>query len=196
MKFRLLGLSVFAFLSCFTFVAPTAFAVEEVKVVYQYAGNHGVDLSNFRGSFKINAFTDDRAGVDANLITDKDLGNSNASGGYQADSAITALIQQAFEQGFASGGTELVDADASMSLSGKLLSTEAQIVERGGEQMIQLTLRVNVQLQKDGRNAWQITLFGRGRVPVADGMAASVQAALDRMVTELVIDDYFLQEVR
>jgi hypothetical protein len=61
--------------------------------------------------------------------------------------------------------------------------------------MIQLTWRVNVQLQKGGRNIWQTTLFGRGRTPAADGMSATVHAALNRLINELLGDDYFLQEI-
>ena len=82
-----------------------------------------------------------------------------------------------------------------MSISGKLLSSEAQIVERDGVEMIQLTWRVNVQLRKGDRNIWQITLFGRGRTPAADGMTATVHAALNRLINELLGDDYFLQEI-
>lgn len=193
MKFRLFTLLGLTLLSCSALLTSSVFAAEEISIQYEYGANHGVDLSKMSGTFKIAAFTDDRGQENAQLITDKDLGSGN--GGYQADQALTALIQDAFEQGFASGGAEIVESDEAMSLSGKLLSSEAQIIEREGVEMIQLTLRVNVQLQKGGRNAWQTTLFGRGRTPSSEGMVAAVKAAFDRMISELVRDDYFLQEV-
>lgn len=193
MKLRLFTLLGLTLLSSSIFLTSSAFAAEEISIQYEYAANHGVDLSKMSGTFKIAAFTDDRGGDNAQLITDKDLGSGN--GGYQADQAIAALIQDAFKQGFASGGAQIVENDEAMSLSGKLLSSEAQTIEREGVEMIQLTLRVNVQLQKGGRNAWQTTLFGRGRTPASEGMVAAVKAAFDRMISELVRDDYFLQEV-
>ena len=193
MKFRLLNLLGLTLLSCSALLTAPIFAAEEINIHYEYGANHGVDLSKMSGPFKISAFTDDRGQENAQLITDKDLGSGN--GGYQADQAFTALIQDAFKQGFANGGAEIVESGEAMSLSGKLLSSEAQIIEREGVEMIQLTLRVSVQLQKGGRNAWQTTLFGRGRTPSSEGMVAAVKAAFDRMISELVRDDYFLQEV-
>lgn len=193
MKFRLFTLLGLTLLSCSAFLTSAASAQEELSIQYEYTANHGVDLSKMSGPFKIGEFTDDRGQENPQLITEADLGSGN--GGYQADQAVTALIQEAFKQGFASGGAQVVESDESMSLSGSLLSSEAQIIERDGGEMIQLTLRVNVQLQKGGRNTWQTTLFGRGRIPKSDGMTAAVTAALDRMIRELVRDDYFLQEV-
>lgn len=188
MKFRelvLISIALFSF---------SVFAAEEVTVQFNYEGNHGVDLSKMLGTFRVAEFSDDRGQEDPRLITASDLGNA-AAGGYQADVALTEIIQDAFKQGFASGGAVLVDADEDMSISGKLLSSEAQIVEREGVEMIQLTLRVNVQLQKGGRNTWQTILFGRGRTPVSEGMATTVQASLERLIRELIGDDYFLQEI-
>ena len=189
MKFREL------LLICTAALSFSAFAAEEVTIQFDYAGNHGVDLSKIRGSFRVAEFTDDRGQENPRLITASDLGNTAAAGGYQAQVPVTGIIQDAFMQGFASGGAALVDAGEDMSIAGKLLSSEAQIIERDGVEMIQLTWRVNVQLRKGGRNIWQTTLFGRGRTPVADGMTAAVHAALNRLINELLGDDYFLQEI-
>lgn len=189
MKFRELVLICTALLSF------SAFSAEEVTVQFNYEGNHGVDLSKIRGSFRVAEFTDDRGLGNPRLITASDLGNTAAAGGYHAQAPVTEIIQHAFMQGFASGGAELVDAGEDMSIAGKLLSSEAQIIDRDGVEMIQLTWRVNVQLQKGGRNIWQTTLFGRGRTPAADGMSATVHAALNRLINELLGDDYFLQEI-
>lgn len=174
-------------------ISVSSFAAEEVTIDYEYTGNHGVDFSKLSGSMKVGPFSDDRSSDNPQLITDKDLDTGN--GGFVANHALTALIENAFEQGFVSGGAEIVDADSALGLSGKLLSSDAQLIERNGVEMIQLTMRVNVQVQKGGRNIWQVTLFGRGRTPVEDGIQASVKAALDRLVGELFLDDYFLQQV-
>jgi len=43
---------------------------------------------------------------------------------------------------------------------------------------------------------WQTNLFGRGRAPTSEGMTVTVSAALDRLINELIGDDYFLAEIR
>jgi hypothetical protein len=186
MKFRelvLISTALFSF---------SVFAAEEVTVQFSYAGDHGVDFSEMASTFRVAEFTDERGLEDPRLITDSDLGSA---GGYQANVPLTEIIQDAFKQGFASGDAVLVDADEDMGISGKLLSSEAEIIERGGVEMIQLTLRVDLQLQKGGRDIWQTILFGRGRTPASEGMAATVQASLERLIRELIRDDYFLQEI-
>jgi hypothetical protein len=171
----------------------SVFAAEEVSVQFEYDGNHGVDFSSMKGSFSVGTFTDDREVDDGKLITDNDLGSGN--GGFVAEEELSVMVQDALAQGFTSAGAELASADADMSISGSILSTEAEIMERDGAQLLQLTIRVNVQLSAGGRTAFQTTLFGRGRVPLEEGMAVAVRASLDRMIRGLVLDDYFLQEV-
>jgi hypothetical protein len=171
----------------------SVFAAEEVSVQYEYGEDHGIDFSSMKGSFSVGAFTDDRDVDDGKLITDNDLGSGN--GGFIAEEELSVMIQDALVQGFTSGGAELASADADMSVSGSVVSTEAQIIERDGAQLLQLTIRASVQLIAGGRTAFQTTLFGRGRVPLDEGMAVAVRASLDRMIRELVSDDYFLQEV-
>ena len=61
---------------------------------------------------------------------------------------------------------------------------------------LDVTIRTSVALQGRGRTIWETTLFGRGVVPVSDGIEAALAASLDRMVRELVGDDYFLIEIQ
>jgi hypothetical protein len=61
---------------------------------------------------------------------------------------------------------------------------------------LQLTLRTSIQLVEGTRIVWQTKLFGRGTAPVSQGTAAVVRKALDRLAEELLIDDYFLAEIR
>ncbi len=188
MKLRQLVLLSIAFASFSTQAA------EEIDMQFSYAGNPGVDFSN-SGTLVVSSFADDRSGGNPQLITDSDLGDYSADGGYQASSAVSALIQDALAQAFAKGNANLVETGAEMSVGGKLTAIDAQIVDREGVDHIQLTLRVSLQLQKGGRNIWQTNLFGRGRTPADEGMAVALDAALERLISELFSDDYFLQEV-
>ncbi|MCH7815724.1 MAG: hypothetical protein IIC60_04035 [Proteobacteria bacterium] len=189
MKFRKL------LLFSITFLTLSVFAVEDIQVSFNYAGNHGVDFSGMRYTLRIAEFTDGRNLENARLITDNDMGNSSTNGGYQAEEALSVIIRQALIQGFESGGAKLVEADADMRLEGNLLASDYQLVERDGIESIQLTLRTSIQLRRGGRTIWQTTLFGRGVTPSVDGLAAAVHAALERTIRELVMDDYFLLEI-
>ena len=83
-----------------------------------------------------------------------------------------------------------------MQIQGRIVSSELRTVDRSGVESLQLTIRTQVALQGRGRTIWETTLFGRGTVPIEEGIAAAVTAALDRMVRELVNDDYFIIELQ
>jgi hypothetical protein len=90
----------------------------------------------------------------------------------------------------------MVAADPEMQIVGKIVSSQAQLVDRGGVESMQITIRTNVQLQEGSRTRWETVLFGRGVVPVDEGMAGAVRAALDRSLRELINDDYFRLELQ
>ncbi len=165
-------------------IAPTVFAAE-VNIDYSYGGDHNTDFSSLRVSLAVAEVSDDRGG-DANHIAED----------YSASAPLTEIIRDALVQGFEHGGAELAEADAEMQIAGRIVSSQLQTVDRGGVESLQLTIRTNVALQGRGRTIWETTLFGRGTVPVDDGMAAALSAAMDRMIRELVNDDYFLIEIQ
>jgi len=180
---------------CLSSLPLSSLAIEDVTVAYTYEGNHGVDLSSMRFTLEIPHTTDDRSSDNPRLITSTDLGNDVANGGYQAESNLTSIVQDALEQGFTKGNAKIVDNEGEMRLASKILNSEATLVDRGGVESIQLTMRINIQLQGNGRTIWQTTLFGRGVVPTNEGMGAAVRAGLNRMIGELIMDDYFLAEI-
>ena len=165
-------------------ISAPAFAAE-VSVDYTYTGNHRTDFSNLRVSLAIADVTDDRGG-EANLIAE----------GYSADMPLTAIIRDALIQGFEHGGAEIATEDSEMQVAGRILSSQLRTVDRGGVESLQLTIRTNVALQGGGRTIWETTLFARGTVPVDEGIVPALNAAMDRMVRELVSDDYFLIEIQ
>ena len=180
MILRKLVLATFA---CFSFSVVGA---EEVNVNYTYGANHNTDFSSIRVSLSVSPVTDDRGSENPNLIAD----------GYTAESALAEIVRDALVQGFEHGGAELAEAESDMQIVGRIVSSELTTVDRGGVESLQLTIRTNVALQGRGRTIWETTLFGRGSVPVADGIVSAVHAALDRMIRELVNDDYFLIEIQ
>ena len=174
-------------------LSAPAFAVEDVVVNYEMQGSPRSDLSNMKVSLRIAEFTDGRSVDNPRLISDAQLLGAD---GFQAEKAIGEIIQDAMISGFANANANLVQSDGDMFLQGNLTASDLQIIDRGGVETLQLTLRVSVQLMSGSRTVWQTNLFGRGRTPASEGMAVNVSAALDRLINELIGDDYFLAEIR
>ena len=172
-------------LFCFIYSSFPFLAAEDVTVDYRYLGNHNTDFSNIRVSLSVGEITDGRNMDDPKLITED----------YLAENPLTDIVRDALIQGFEHGGAMLVPDSGDMKLVGRINSSEAQVVDREGVASIQLTIRTNVQLQGRGRTIWETTLFGRGVVPASDGIVAAVHGSMDRMIRELVNDDYFLIEL-
>lgn len=190
MKIRYL-VSIFA--ACLGLFSASLTAAEDVVVNYKMEGAPRSDLSSMKVSLRIAEFTDGRSFDNPRLITDANLLGAD---GFQAEKAISEIIQDAMISGFANANANLVDADGDMFLQGELLSSEAKIIDRGGVETLELTLRTSVQLMSGSRTVWQTTLLGRGRIPTSEGMTVTVRAALDRLINELIGDDYFLAEIR
>ena len=108
---------------------------------------------------------------------------------------LADLIRDAFEQGFNKGGVEFVRRGADMEIVGTLLSSELETVDERVPNL-QLTIRAGIELRGGGRSIWSTTLFGRGRVPVKEGLSGAVKASFERLVRELLRDDYFLLELQ
>ena len=170
-----------------------ALAAEDIVINYEKTGNPRADLSNMKVSLRIAEFTDGRSVENSRLISDAQLLGAD---GFQAEKAIAEIIQDAMQSGFANANANLVDTDGDMFLQGNLTATEANIIDRSGVETLELTLRASVQLMSGSRTVWQTNLFGRGRAPASEGMAVTVSAALDRLINELIGDDYFLAEIR
>lgn len=174
-------------------LATQAQAQEQVTVNYNYEGSP--NLSDIESSLRFADFSDARDG-DPRLITGEKLGDQGAEGGYVAEEALADIVRDAFVAAFESGGVEMAGDDAEMVVAGEILRVDGAITDRNGVESIQLTIRTQISLQEGGRSIYETTLFGRGTVPVEEGIVAAVHAALDRMVRELTRDDYFMIELQ
>lgn len=161
--------------------AVSAYAVE---INYHYNGNHGVDFGGLKaGALALGKFTDARSVGDPREIAD----------GVQAEAPLTDIVRTAFEQAFVAGNAQLAANNSQLVFDGELLEVA---VEHEGES-IKLTLRVHAMLKNPAANKtlWQNKLFGRVSVPQQEGIDGAMRAALDRLIEELMFDDYFLNEV-
>ena len=113
-----------------------------------------------------------------------------------ASRPLAEIVGEAMHSAFAASDARLAGDEAGMRLAGTLVATDAALVDRAGVESLQLTLRTSIQLVEGTRIVWQTNLFGRGTVPLSEGAAAALSKALDRLIEELLIDDYFLAEIR
>ena len=109
--------------------------------------------------------------------------------GIVAEAEMSQLLRSALAQGFEHGNASLVESEGDFIVSGNLTSIEPAEVDDG----IELTMRVNLQLNRGARTIWQTNLFGRG---TAEDITTATHAALTRLIRELMNDDYFLIELQ
>ena len=180
-------------IACLLLVAGSASAQEQVQLDSQFSRGKLTELSGMKTTLAIPAFADERDVADPRTLF---VGEQAEGGIALADRPFAEIVGEAMRAGFAASNARLESEGAGMRLAGTVTATEMAIVDRGGVESLQLTLRTSIQLVEGTRIVWQTKLFGRGTVPKSEGIAAATTKAIDRLIEELLIDDYFLAEIR
>jgi hypothetical protein len=161
---------------CLLSFATVSFA-EDIEVNFNYTQDPQVDFSKApKGPLKIAGFTDARGG-DATLI-----------GSYNAEQPVAIIVHDALSQAFIAGGAGLVEEGQSLTLNGEV--TEFSVQDKAGE--FDVTVRAHVTLHSGSRTAYDTVIFGRAS---AAELNAAIHGALEKLITSLIWDDYFLNEV-
>ncbi len=168
----------------------SAIAQESVSVNYEYTGN--ASLSSIRPSLEFAPFNDTRGLANSNLIVAEGL---DSAGGYAAEAPLADIVRDAFVQAFSKGGATVVESAGEMTIAGEISESSVEVVDRNGVESIQLTIRTTISLQNGGRSLYSNNMFGRGVVPLEEGLVSAIHAALDRMIRDLSSDDYFMIEL-
>ena len=168
-------------------------AQSEIEIATAFSGGKLTELSGMKTTLSVQPFADEREVSDPRVIFTGEL----ADGGLaMASRPLAEIVGEAMHSAFAASDARLAGDEAGMRLAGTLVATTAALVDRAGVESLQLTLRTSIQLVEGTRIVWQTNLFGRGTVPLSEGAAAALSKALDRLIEELLIDDYFLAEIR
>ena len=143
-----------------------------------------MNIGSISPSLHLAPFADERGLADPNTIVEKI--------GQQLP--LADLIRDAFEQGFNKGGVEFVDEDADMEIVGTLLSSELETVDRAGVPNLSSPFALALSFAAAAQHlvdhaVWARARSGGGR-PWQRG-----QCSLERLVRELLRDDYFLLEL-
>ncbi len=150
---------------------------DNIEVNFQFTQDPQVDFSKApKGPLKIAKFSDVRGG-DANLI-----------GTYSAEKPVAEIVQDALSQAFIAGGAGLVEEGQSLTLNGEV--TEFSVESTGSG--FDVVVRTHVTLQAGSRTAYDTTIFGRAS---AAELNDAIHGALEKLITSLIWDDYFLNEV-
>lgn len=166
-------------------IASTPAYSDEITVDYHYQGDTGVSLASMIGGpLSVAEFTDGRSVNDKQSIEHADSDPLTLSGQTPA-----TLIQKTFYQALQASDASLAD-DSSLQLRGNLL--EMQIADNGDG--LEVLIRCELSLNNQGRNAWQSVVFSRTQTDNKD-INEALGKGLDRLVSELFMDDYFLMEL-
>lgn len=196
---RSLLMCKFLLASVVTLLSFSSLANALVTIDYAYSKNHGVDFStSSRGTLTIEKFTDQR-GQEAELIANVTSGDKEES--FKAQQALATIFQDAFVQAFKKGKANLVAEGAPLKLLGEIVEVQGKASGEGAESLIELTVKLKISLYDSANNKklWENTLFSKARSSQKDSVdaaiAKTVSAVLDKLVEELIYDDYFLIEM-
>lgn len=154
---------------------------DDIVINYDYAQTPRVDFSKMpKGPLKVAPFSDKRAVAPNESRT---ISSSNA------EQPIADIVSNALVQAFEAGGAMLVQEGQVLTLEGELI--ELQVIEKDAG--VEVTIRTHVTLKRGSQTVFDNVIFGRASAPMLD---AAVRATLDKLVNSLILDDYFLMEVR
>ncbi len=146
---------------------------------YQYTGDHGLDFSQLsRGPIKIDQFRDERENISLPISFSKE---------------IPSIVRAGIEQAFLSGNAKLVPDNENLLISGVLTTAEIQDNK--------LILRTKLSLSNKGKSIWNSTLFSKVIINPEDkdideeSVGNALNKAIDKLIEELLYDDYFLLEI-
>lgn len=162
------------------------YAGEPVAVAYQYQGKTGVNLGRIVGGpLVVNTFTDQR-----NETQTADVQRPGNEPITLTGLAPHALVQSAMISAFENSGASLGEPGSPLALDGKLIEMKVQDTETG----LEVLIRSELTLRNQGRNAWQSVVFSRASTDGKD-IPSAIALGLDKLITELFRDDYFLMEL-
>lgn len=177
--------AIFAVLTSTILMTSTTHASESVTIDYTFKGNTGVNLASVSGRLSVADFTDSRTGVSTSTI--EMTGQTPVT---LTDSTVSELVQDALAQAFVASGVTLAESNAAFSLAGNLIEMQLTQNDTG----IRVLIRCELTLRQGTRNAWQSVVFSQTQSDNTD-VAGAVTLGLNRLISELFMDDYFLMEL-
>ena len=105
-------------------LSVSSLAAEQLSIDFSYERN--VNIGTIQPSIKLAEFGDTRDVSDGTVLTAE----------YTLNAPLAEIVRDAFAQGFAKGGVELVDDGEDMQVVGTIVSSEAELMDRGGVQNI------------------------------------------------------------
>lgn len=125
------------------------------------------------------------------------MNGQTTSGGWQAEKPLNEITRDAVIDGLAKANAQL-NEDSNFELTGELLSYNGEIVMGMWQGTFKGALSVKLQLRdkQTDRIVWRDTFSGAGEYKGKNAIVESFKVALDDLVTDVLTDDYFLQQLR
>tara|TARA_R110002049_G_scaffold2675_1_gene19967 strand:- start:5233 stop:5790 length:558 start_codon:yes stop_codon:yes gene_type:complete len=151
-------------------------------------------------------FTDERGIENLRLIMNNKNGyGQSTSGGWQAEKPLSDILREVIIDGLGDAQADLNSNTANMQLSGELLDVDPELIMGWSEHTISGNISAKIQLRNksSGELIWQDTFIGNANKKVGNGFGVMMDDALaiwlplclDDLVSELLNDEYFLNQV-
>ncbi len=177
-----------------------AFTVHDVKMDYAYKQPISVDLSTIsQAPIQIGKFEDSRNETNPRMIMHiQNLYGETTSGGWQAEKPIADIVKDALEDGLKKAGASISKNAEDVVLEGELIDFDYDVIMGMWEGTLKSRLSVKIQLKNKSTNTiiWKDTYISSASVKGGEGAEGLLRATLDDLVTDLLSDGYFLQELK
>lgn len=120
------------------------------------------------------------------------------TGGWQAEKELSLIVVDALVQGFEAAGLNRPNAE-NIAISGELIDVDSEVVTGWTKGTINMSVTVKLSANKGDQIIWRDTLVGNGtsgkQTSIKNALKESFSDALNDLVSNLLSDDYFRQQV-
>jgi ABC-type uncharacterized transport system auxiliary subunit len=177
------------------FLSACAFSTTDVPINYSYKGEASTKTSMRNVNLKVVGIKDIQGVENPQLLLRKRNAYGTTSGGYQAEKAVSLIVEDALVQGFKAAGLDRTGAK-NISISGEVMHSGIGIIQTGWTTGV-TKFAITVKLTAKDRNKiiWRDTITGLFSRKETAPIRQAFSSALDNLVDTLLDDEYFRSKV-
>lgn len=175
------------------------FTVHDLPVDYTYSGQVPALAQPNKPNLTVTEIKDTRTVENNRMIMNQTSGyGQTTTGGWQAEKELSLIVVDALVQGFEAAGLIRPNAE-NIAISGELIGVDSEIVTGWTKATINMSVTVKLSANKGDQIIWRDTLVGNGtsgkQTSIKNALKESFSDALNDLVSNLLSDDYFRQQV-
>lgn len=176
-----------------------AFTVHDLPVDYTYTGQVPALAQPNKPNLTVTEIKDTRTVENNRMIMNQmNTYGLTTTGGWQAEKELSLIVVDALVQGFEAAGLNRPNAE-NIAISGELIDVDSEVVTGWTKGTINMSVTVKLSANKGDQIIWRDTLVGNGtsgkQTSIKNALKESFSDALNDLVSNLLSDDYFRQQV-